>query len=78
MVGGPRWALCLLACADVCSDVWWPQVDTAGFQSEMDAQRQRSKDSREELDLTQATSLATIATQVRGGGGHASVAHWAA
>jgi len=39
-------------------------VDTSGFESEMEAQRQRSKDSREEVDLTAQASLASLASSV--------------
>lgn len=39
-------------------------VDVAGFEVEMEAQRQRSKDSRESIDLTAQASLAQLAAQV--------------
>ncbi|GIL79387.1 hypothetical protein Vretimale_16555 [Volvox reticuliferus] len=39
-------------------------VDVAGFEQEMEAQRQRSKDSREMVDLTARAGLAQLAAQV--------------
>ncbi|GAX83651.1 hypothetical protein CEUSTIGMA_g11076.t1 [Chlamydomonas eustigma] len=36
------------------------QVDTVGFSSEMEAQRQRSKDSREDVDLTATVNLSEL------------------
>ncbi|GLC40229.1 hypothetical protein PLESTF_000911100 [Pleodorina starrii] len=39
-------------------------VDVAGFEGEMEAQRQRSKDSRETVDLTAQAGLAQLAAQV--------------
>lgn len=36
-------------------------VDADGFSSEMDAQRRRSKDSREDIDLTAAVSFTELA-----------------
>ena len=35
-------------------------MDTAAFTQEMEAQRQRSKDSREEVDLTASASLVGV------------------
>ncbi|PNW79843.1 hypothetical protein CHLRE_08g368900v5 [Chlamydomonas reinhardtii] len=39
-------------------------VDVSGFEAEMEAQRQRSKDSRETLDLTAQAGLAALAAAV--------------
>jgi alanyl-tRNA synthetase len=40
------------------------QVDAAGFQAEMEAQRQRSKEGREEIDLTAQASLGSLASSI--------------
>lgn len=41
-----------------------PQVDVPGFEAEMAAQRARSKDSREEIDLTSRGLLSALATSL--------------
>lgn len=41
-----------------------PQVDVSGFEAEMEDQRQRSKTSREEIDLTAQAGLAELASSV--------------
>jgi alanyl-tRNA synthetase len=40
------------------------QVDVPGFEAEMAAQRARSKDSREEIDLTSRGLLSALATSL--------------
>ena len=42
-----------------------PQVDVAGFDAAMEAQKARSKASREEVDLTAGSALASVAEEVR-------------
>lgn len=39
-------------------------VDTAGFQAEMEAQRKRAQDARQEIDLTAKLALGELAEQV--------------